>query len=258
MIAWMPFLLIFLLASCRFNHSPYEVGSLDLSQNEVSLRRIQDQERGSSDDFKIAFIADTHNYYSDLDDLIERINERGPYRFVMVAGDITNLGLFEEYKQTRRYLNKLNFPYLVAVGNHDLLSNGKKVYQRFFGSRDFTLSYKDAEFIIFDNNNWESGGAVPNAVFVEAKLMASTAPHKILVAHVSPTDADRFTDSEINQWKDLMDRYQVSYFMHGHNHSPAEFNWGNTKLITIGAPSKRSYVELIFSNGEVTHQKITF
>jgi 3',5'-cyclic-AMP phosphodiesterase len=251
-------LLIIFLGSCRFSHSPYEVGPLDLSQNEVAIRRIQDQETGSQDNFKVAFIADTHNYYSDLSDLVQTINQRGPYRFVIVAGDITNLGLYEEYKQTRRYLNKLNSPYLVAVGNHDLLSNGKKVYQKFFGERDFTLNYKDAEFILFDNNNWESGGAIPNVMFVEAKLLASSAPHKILVAHVSPTDEERFTPGEIKQWRELMERYQVKYFMHGHNHSPNESTWGNTKLITIGAPSKRAFVELIFSNGEVTHQKISF
>ncbi|MBA2405096.1 MAG: metallophosphoesterase [Bdellovibrionales bacterium] len=252
------FFLLLYFFSCKYTYSPYEVGTVKLHQNSINLQNIQNNETQTGNDFKVAFISDTHNYYEDLHDLINVINKRGPYSFVVVTGDITNQGLLSEYTKTKEYLNDLKCPYLVVVGNHDLLSNGGKIYRRLFGSTDFSLIYKDAEFIFFNNNNWEAGGAVPNVEAVEAKLRASTASQKILIAHVSPEDKDRFTDSEISLWQNLVTTYNVNYFINGHDHTQDINGFGTGQRVTVGAPSKRAYFELIFSATGVTHQKISF
>jgi 3',5'-cyclic-AMP phosphodiesterase len=231
---------------------------IELEQNAASLQKIQALESQMGNDFKIAFIADTHNYYQDLQEQIQAINRHGPYRFVILVGDATNHGLLEEYHKTKEYLDKLSAPYLVAVGNHDLLSNGKAIYKKLFGPKDFSFVYKDAEFIIFDNNNWENGGTVPNLMFIEAQLLASVSPHKILVAHVSPTDRDRFDQAEQDRWINLINQHGVAYFINGHNHNPTEYGLGSARQLTVGASNKRVYLELIFSAAGVTHKKISF
>lgn len=251
-------LILFSLLSCRFTLSPYEAETPKLLLNEANMQKILLEEPQAPPDFKIALISDTHNYYDDLDDQIKKINTNGPYAFVVVLGDLTNQGLLEEFKKTKSLLDDLNFPYLTVVGNHDLLSNGNEIFDKMFGPHDFSLIYKNAEFIFFNNNNWEAGGPVPNTIFIESKLMASISPVKILLAHVSPDDKDRFSETEIESFKTRLTTYGVDYIINGHNHNPAVGSFSSSTQITVGAPSKRAYFELIFSAGGVTHQKISF
>ncbi len=252
-------LTIFLsFSSCKYKLSTYSADTPKQKLNAVNLARIEIQEATESPNFKIALIADTHNYYEELADMIDTINSRGPFSFVIVAGDITNLGLLEEYDNSRRFLNKLIYPYLVAVGNHDLLANGDPIYKKMFGHRDFAFSYKGIQFIIFDNNNWENSGTVPDTAWVEARLFESNASERILIAHVPPNDRDRFTDDQIKRWQELVDFHNIHYFFTGHNHTPEESTFGRATHITIGAPSKGSYFELMIGPGGIQHQKVDF
>lgn len=254
------FQIIFLLTinSCKYKLSTYSADTPEQKLNLVNLKRIRAAESTVGTNFKVAFISDTHNYYEELDSLISTINSRGPYSFVIVSGDITNLGLLEEFNSSRKFLNRLKYPYLVAPGNHDLIANGDIIFKKMFGPGDFEFSYKNNHFILFDNNNWENSDKAPDLSWLEDKLSSSTGSEKILVAHVSPDDRDRFTDSEIADMEMMIDQYNVKYFIHGHNHSYNESEFGNAFKITVGAPSKGSYFELEFSAGGVTHQKVDF
>lgn len=252
------FLFCVLLAGCRFNVSPYSGATSNFKMNENNLNRIRTQEPGVPTTFKVALISDTHNYYDQLDKLISKLNQNGPYAFVIVTGDITNYGLIEEYHQTRRLLNRLHYPYLVVVGNHDLLGNGSDIYKKMFGPMDFDLVYKNVHFIFFNNNNWEAHGRVPDIIWVEGKLASSSSPHRVLVAHVSPSDPERFMADEITAWENLVTAQGVNYFINGHNHNPAENPFAAATQITIGAPSKNVYYDLTISPAGVSHQKMGF
>lgn len=247
-----------LCSSCKYKLSTYSAETPEQKLNSVNLERIKAAEASTSAEFKIAFISDTHNYFDELDELIKKINSSGPYSFVIICGDITNLGLLEEFDVSRRFFNKLKFPYLVSRGNHDLISNGDIISRKMFGKGDFDFTFKGNQFILFDNNNWENSGPAPDVPWVREKLASSTASNKILVAHVSPDDRDRFSDNQIRDFSTLVDTYNVNYFFHGHDHNPAEGVFGNAVKITVGAPSKGSYYELIFSAGGISHQKVSF
>lgn len=249
---------LFTAMSCKFNASPYATNTPKIRLNHVNLNLIKNEETVSGPNFKVAFIADTHNYYDELSKLIKKINKNGPYSFVVVAGDITNYGLLDEYDETRQYLNKLIFPYLVVIGNHDLLSNGEIIFNRMFGSEQFSLVYKNVHFIFFNNNNWESTGTIPDKPWVESALMASTSPFKVLVAHVSPQDKERFSDQSMSEWETLLTTYGVDYFFNGHAHNSIENEFGSTRRITIGAPSKGYYYELLVTSGGISHKKVPF
>jgi 3',5'-cyclic-AMP phosphodiesterase len=252
------FFLFFLLFSCKYKFSPYSAATPKLLLNRQSLELIKEQEAQSSADYKVALISDTHNFYNDLDELVKTINKNGPYAFVIVSGDITNLGMLEEYEYAKKFYDKLQFPYIVAVGNHDLLGNGPKIYHRMFGETDFSLTYNDALFVFFNNNNWETEGLAPDVEFIEEELQRSSSLQKILVAHVPFDDKDRFTPDQIDTWKNLFTTYNVNYFINGHNHNPVEAMVGTTNHITVGASNKRKYFELIFSSAGVGHKKIDF
>lgn len=250
--------LFLFLISCKFSYSPYTVETPKQLMNEAAMKRILIEEPQVSADYKIAFVSDTHNYYDDLSDLVRAVNRNGPYAFVIVAGDITNEGLREEFLKTEEILGKMTVPHIVVAGNHDLLSNGEKIYERLFGQMNFVFTYKTLSFVFFNNNNWESGGAVPDFEFIEDSLAAAPTAEKILVTHVSPDDGERFSDSDITRFETIAIAQGVSFIFNGHNHNPASSIFGGATQVTIGAPSKRVYSELVITAGGLTHQKINF
>lgn len=251
-------LCLIFISACEFKLSPYVAKIAKQEKNKVTLERLKASEASASSDFKVAFLSDTHNYYDRLEDAVKTINQNGPYAFVIITGDITNFGLVEEFEASIQEFNGLASPYLVVVGNHDLLSNGKSVYERLFGVSDFSFTYKDVLFVILNNNNWESAGAIPNLTWLRGVLSADSSGRRIIAAHVSPSDQDRFNEAEIQNWDDIIQNFSVDYVMHGHNHNPGEESRAGATQITIGAPSKGSYYELNFSGGGVTHQKISY
>jgi 3',5'-cyclic-AMP phosphodiesterase len=250
--------LLLLLASCEFKLSPYVAKIPKQQKNSVTLQRIKTAEPSAPSDFKVAFLSDTHNYYERLGDAVKKINENGPYAFVIITGDITNFGLVDEYEMSIKEFNGLSFPYFVVVGNHDLLSNGKSIYERLFGETNFSFTYQNVLFVILNNNNWESSGRVPDLEWLRSQFISDSSPRRIIAAHVSPGDEERFSSQEIRNWEQIIQDYSVDYVMHGHNHNPGEEVRAGGTQITIGAPSKGSFYELIFSGGGVTHKKMSF
>lgn len=251
-------LILIMFMSCEFKASPYTTQTPKIKRNETNIELINANEPNVASTFKIAFLSDTHNYYDQLNKAVKSINQNGPYAFVVVNGDITNYGLLEEFDETRKILNGLSFPYLVGVGNHDLLSNGDKIFLRMFGATDYSVVYKNVHLVFFNNNNWETSGVVPNRSWVETELMASTSQFRLLIAHVSPVDRDRFEPSISTEWETLVTTYGVDYFLNGHNHNPQESSFAGATQITIGSPSKGSYYELTIGPGGISHQKISF
>ena len=251
-------LLLLLFLSCEFRLSPYVATIPKQEKNAVTLKRLKETEASAPADFKVAFLSDTHNYYSRLSDAVKKINANGPYAFVIITGDITNFGLSEEFEMSVKEFNGLSFPYFVVVGNHDLLSNGKTVYERLFGVTDFSFTYKNVLFAILNNNNWESSGVIPDLAWLRSILATDSSGRRVVSVHVSPSDEDRFSSAEIRNWEEIMQDFSVDYVMHGHNHNPGEESAAGGTKITIGAPSKGVYYELNFSGGGVTHQKISY
>lgn len=255
--SWIHFIFLILLG-CEFKASPYTTNTPKIKRNETNLELIMQNEPNVGPNFKVAFISDTHNYYDKLEQAVKAINSNGPYAFVVVAGDITNHGLLEEYDEARTMLNKLNVPYLMAIGNHDLLSHGDKIFARMFGATDYSVVYKNVHFIFFNNNNWETSGVVPDKNFVESQLQASTSPFKILISHVSPEDKDRFSDDVAQEWRTLVTTFGVNYYLNGHDHNPKVTTFGTGLRITIGSPEKSSFYELEVTPGGITYKKIHF
>src|SRR5690606_13298664 len=143
------------LTHCKYDVSPYAITDVpELKLNEKSMLALKESEARDPAEFRIAFISDTHNYYDDLAELVARLNQEN-YKFVIAAGDITNLGLRDEFEETNNLLYRLTMPFITVVGNHDLLGNGSIIYKKIYGDLNFTFTYKNVFFVFFNNNNWE-------------------------------------------------------------------------------------------------------
>lgn len=250
--------LIFVSISCRFNYSPFIVPNYQQKLNQKNLSKILDSSFENGESTRIAFVSDVHNYYDEFKQQINHLNNNGPYDFIIIAGDITNLGLWEEFEQIRIMLKKLKYPYLVAIGNHDSLSNGREIYKRLFGDSEFQFDYKNTQFIFINNNNWETPGIIPNKKNIENLFQKSAQKNKIVIGHIPFDDRERFTISEIENWKSFLESNNVSYFINGHNHAPSEQGWGNFIQLTIGSPTQKGLMEIIIDEENITNRWIDY
>jgi Icc protein len=250
--------LILLFISCRFNYSPFIVPNYKQKLNQKNLTKILDGPFENEGSIRIALISDVHNYYDEFNDQINQLNKSGPYDFVIIAGDVTNLGLWEEFEQIRIMLKKLKYPFLVAIGNHDSLSNGREIYKRLFGESEFQFDLKNTQFIFINNNNWETPGTIPNKENIENLFQESTQKYKIVIGHIPFDDRERFTDIEIQDWKNFLESNNVNYFINGHNHAPAEQKWEHFTQLTIGSPTQKGLMEIIINEENITHHWIDY
>lgn len=174
--AWAFVVLVVFAVACKYDYSPYGADVADVELNAQNLTVIQDAEATTATTYKVAFLSDTHNYYDDVNALVDRINASGPYAFVVVTGDITNVGLLSEFEAAQKMFARLKFPVLVAAGNHDMISNGQTIYRRLYGPDKLSFEFKNVQFVMLNNNNWELGGNVPDVDWVEQEVAASSSP----------------------------------------------------------------------------------
>lgn len=247
-------LFILFFVSCgKFNLSPYLSKVNRQHLNRDNLLKISQREAQFTNNFKVALLSDTHDYYDELDELIDHINsKKEEYAFVIVSGDITNIGLLDEFLISIKILKSLEIPFIVAVGNHDLLTNGRELYEQLFGTDTFSFNFKQTRFNIINNNNWETSTERDNHTWVKNDITANPKTHHVVISHVSMEDPARFTEAEIDEWKTLGNTLGIKYFINGHDHGSGSRAFGNATRVTVGSPSHGGYAELIITDGGIT------
>lgn len=102
-----------------------------------------------SNPFRFAFISDTHINESnaipsaDLRRTVLDINGMDDIAFVVLTGDITELGTDRELKLARQILDSLDIPYHIIPGNHDTgwSESGGLGFTTIFGSDKFVFDH---------------------------------------------------------------------------------------------------------------------
>jgi 3',5'-cyclic-AMP phosphodiesterase len=255
-------LLAAIVCSCDpwFAYSPYEAALDDafLGITEKNLTLIQTLDAGDSKSFKVAVLADVHYHYGKLEDAVTHINADPSYAFAIVAGDLTENGLKQEFVFFHETMARLKIPYITVIGNHDYLSNGGVLYKQMYGPYNYTLVFNNTKFILFDNNTIESEKE-PNLDWFASELVNDNGyDHVIPLAHIPPYDV---------QMKEYRDKYHellaqngVPISIHGHRHdfSIEDVFGDGIKYVTISSPQKRSYTELTITAGAVEVTKVEY
>jgi 3',5'-cyclic AMP phosphodiesterase CpdA len=213
------------LSSCEkvFDYSPYVI-DYDEENSNVNQKNIERILGQSQDDslIRIAFTGDTHRSYDELDDFVRAVNEFDkPVDFVVHVGDIADFGLPKQYLWGNEYLLKLNVPYIVIIGNHDLVSNGGDAYHEMFGKYDFSFIYKHTKFVVINTNSLEFdfNGKVPDVNWLNQQLKPDKSfSRAVVLFHVAPMHGE-FDPDLIDPFNDVLAKYQnVLFVAHGHMH----------------------------------------
>jgi Icc protein len=155
-----------LFAGC-VEFSPFEadLAESESDQTRKNLAKLALQTPPA--EFGFAVVSDNHQYADQLSEIVERVNARTDIAFLAHLGDMTDVGLREEYRATLAALKKLRVPFVTVIGNHDGISNGKALYREMFGAYDYTFTYGTAAFICFNSNPLEFA-QTPNLAWLAA------------------------------------------------------------------------------------------
>ncbi|MBR1402048.1 MAG: metallophosphoesterase [Prevotella sp.] len=214
-----------LTVSCGswFDTHPYDVHFHGVTGiNDRQIKTIEER-FAEKDTLRIAFISDTHGWYSDMTDEIADLNNQRDIDFVVHCGDLTDTGTSKEYEWARHLLERLDYPYVALIGNHDFLGTGDQAYQVMFGRLDFSFIVSHIKFVCLNTNatEYDYMAAVPNFDFMEEEMARDTARFNrtVLVMHAPPY-SDQFNNNVCKAFRRYLDLFPgLMCCVYGHNHN---------------------------------------
>ena len=178
--------------------------------------------------FRFAFISDTHigspngSAEEDLRRTVADINSIPDLAFVVLTGDITELGKNKELELAKELLSELKIPYYIIPGNHDTgwSETGGLGFTRVFGSDKFYFKYNGIHFIGSASGPYVrmSDGHVPRDAmnWMEKKLKSIGKNEPIIFLNHYPLD------NGLDNWYEVVDKLKskntiLALCGHGHN-----------------------------------------
>ncbi len=187
---------------------------------------------GYAQNFKYAFVTDTHvgtaTGEEDLRRTVTDINKQNDIDFVLVTGDITEMGTNEELKLAKEILANLNKPYYVIPGNHDTgwSESGGVSFITTFGYDKFTFDHKGYRFIACASGPYVrmSDGHIPRdaTVWLDSLLKKTPASMPVVFVNHYPID------NSLDNWYEVTDRLKtknIQYAICGHGHQNKAYDF---------------------------------
>jgi len=217
------FILFLTLTGCDNDIFKYSIHEIDSKYsgsnfNAINAQLIESLYNNPFEDFTFAVVTDSHSDYDKLDSAVRLINANPSIKFVIHLGDFTETGLLLQYEMTVHILNKLIVPFVVAIGNHDLLGNGFSIFKDIFGPTNFSFTCNDVFFIVGNNNNWESSIGDILQQFNDLLVNNQGAQYRIIATHIPFIDDARYFQEFLDNYQYLCEEYNVALSLHGHKH----------------------------------------
>lgn len=219
------FLLIsFLFFSCQniFDMHPYDVrfdGRENI--NATSIKQIEAQCK-DKDTLRIAFVGDTHLWYSDTQDMVDNLKKRKDIDFAVHLGDLTDCGTTQEFIWMRNIFEALTVPYVAVIGNHDFLGTGDKVFHEMYGKNDYTFIASRIKFVCLNTNATEYDylAAVPNLDYMESQIREDSIlfDRTIVCMHARPY-SEQFNNNVAKVFHHYVKSFPgIMFCINGHDH----------------------------------------
>lgn len=184
--------------------------------------------------FRFAFISDTHigspngSAEEDLRRTVRDINAITDIAFVVLTGDITELGTNEELKLAKQILDSLTVKWYIIPGNHDTgwSESGGIMFTTIFGYDKFSFEYAGIRFLGCASGPYlrMSDGHIPrdavNWLDDELKKLEPRQP-LIFLNHYP-------IDNGLDNWYEITDRlskYNTWAVLCGHGHANKAMNF---------------------------------
>ncbi len=177
-------------------------------------------------DLKFAWLSDTHvgsaTGAEDLSRAVHDINAMKDVAFVLLSGDITEMGSNDQLILAKRILDSLNRPYYIVPGNHDTKwsESGCTMFRRLWGNDRFVFDNHGFRFIGMHEGpimKMGDGHFAPEDLrWIDSVLTSMSDPDQpiIFLTHYP-------LDSGIDNWYEMTTRLRrrnVQAVLVGHGH----------------------------------------
>ena len=184
--------------------------------------------------FRFAFVTDTHigspngGAEEDLRRTVSDINAMKDIAFVVITGDITELGTNEEIRLAKQILDSLNVPWYIIPGNHDTgwSESGGVMFTTVFGYDKFSFEYNGIRFLGCASGPYVrmSDGHVPrDAVnWLDKELQKVKKDQPVVFLNHYPLD------NGLDNWYEVTDRLRLHNTwaaLCGHGHANKAMNF---------------------------------
>lgn len=253
---------ILCIVSCKdlfvFNPNELRLNEGESALNEKSIQKIR--ALPNKDTFTFILIGDTHRFYEQTEDFVREVNQRSDISFVLLAGDISDFGLAQEFRTVHGMLRGLKVPYIGVIGNHDMLANGRAVYQEMYGPENFSFTYSGSKFLCLNTNSNERGydGTIPDLPWLRAELSAFR--HVFVIAHMAPFHGGFHRLVEPAYASLMSSNPKIRLSLHGSQHSfevARPYRDGFT-YIAVGTIGKRNYAVITVYREGVALQEVYY
>jgi len=184
--------------------------------------------------FRFAFISDTHigspngGAEEDLRRTVRDINSMKDISFVVLTGDITELGTNEELALAKRILDSLQVRWYIIPGNHDTgwSESGGMMFTTIFGYDKFSFDFAGIRFLGCASGPYVrmSDGHVPrDAVnWLDKELKTLKPDQPVIFLNHYPIDI------QLDNWYEITSRlhhYNTWAILCGHGHTNKAFSF---------------------------------
>lgn len=184
--------------------------------------------------FRFAFLSDTHigspdgKAEEDLRRTVEDINKMTDIAFVVITGDITELGTNDELRRAKQLFDALKVPYHIIPGNHDSgwSESGGVSFITSFGDDKFSFEYNGIRFLGCASGPYVrmSDGHVPRSAinWLDKELKTVRPQQPVIFLNHYPID------NGLDNWYEITDRlrqHNTWAILCGHGHSNRAMNF---------------------------------
>ena len=189
--------------------------------------------QAQSKPFRFAFISDTHigspngSAEEDLRRTVADINALSDISFVVITGDVTELGTNPELKLAKQILDSLDVPYYIIPGNHDTgwSESGGLSFSKTFGGDTFHFVFNGIHFLGCPSGPYVrmSDGHVPRGAvdWLAKELKRIGKDEPVIFLNHYPLD------NGLDNWYEVIDLLKqkntvLALCGHGHNNRPVQ------------------------------------
>lgn len=159
-------------------------------KTEIALRP-----KMTTEQFDFAVTGDTRDAGPIFNQLLDSVNARNP-AFLIHAGDFVKDGEKRKYRAFLDQIGVLRAPLFTAIGTHELLDRGERLYSELFGPKNYSFSYQNSKFLIF--NTSKASKEIDLAWLSKELKSSGTARNIFIITYAVPFDSERFTDLVAN------------------------------------------------------------
>lgn len=202
--------------------------------------------------FRFVFISDTHigspdgKAEEDLRRTVADINTMNDISFVVLTGDITELGTNEEIKRAKQILDEFKVKWYIIPGNHDAgwSESGGDTFIKIFGDDKFSFEYNGIRFLGCASGPYlrMSDGHVPRSAinWLDKELSLLKPQQPLIFLNHYPID------NSLDNWYEITDRlrhYNTWAILCGHGHTNKAMNFEDIPAV-MGRSNLRAKAEV--------------